>query len=836
MTKPKSLVNLVVNKLTQMQVMKRIFTILIVVFTILASQYLLAQTHHYTWMKGAPTTTFAVYGTKGVANTNNSPGSQFGGIPWTDPSGSLWLYGGQGWTNNTNGTLSDLWKYSPATNSWTWVNGFGIAGQAPVYGALGVPAPSNNPGGRNNSASWVDAAGNLWLFGGYVNGSLYNDLWRYTIANDQWTWMGGANTPSQPAVYGSMTVPSTSNIPGASHQFVSWKDPSGNFWLYDPVQGTEIWKYNPSSGQWAWMSGTNTGTVMAVYGTMGVPSSSVHPGERWTSGVGDPSGNLYIFGGKDLTSALFTTRENDLWKYNISTNQWTWISDSQFSNGSGTYGTQGVFSASAIPPGRYGHTLWADNNKLWMYGGEIATLPGYYRFDDTWCFDLTTGQWAWMKGSNTTFQLFQFPATPSSAVYGTLGIPAASNSPGWSAMTTYWTGNPGALWIFPGSEANNSTELWKFSGCVSTSTINISSTAASLCAGSTATLTASGAGTYSWNTGAQTSSIIVSPSITTAYFAMEGGTSNCSIIGGFTLSVQSQSISISSSSNVICSGQTTTLTASGCPTFTWNAGQTGSVLVVSPLATTIYSVSGLSNNCASSASYTQIVNSNPLLNVSSSPFVTCSGNPVILAVSGAVSYSWNNGQTTASFSASPLSTTIYTVTGTTSGCSTTKSFTQQVLPLPNIHVNGPTNAICMGEAAMLIASGANTFTWSLQELTTPVIQVSPILTTTYTATGTDNNGCESATAITVNVLNCTDFREYDGEENYFSIYPNPSSTLFTIRTTEGGILKIVNSLGQIVLEQKLESEAVIIHHRLSPGIYYCTISGISKTLKLLIQD
>jgi len=813
--------------------MNTIFTKFIVTLTTFTSYLLTAQTYNYTWMKGAPSSSSAVYGTLGVASSSNNPGNQSNGITWTDQSGNLWLYGGYGSTNTSFGYLNDLWKYSPGTNSWTWVNGSGFVAQAPTYGVLGVSSASANPGGRNSAAAWADASGNLWLFGGMVNGSIYNDLWRYTISNNQWTWMGGSTTPSQTAVYGSMTVPSATNIPGASYDFVSWKDASGNFWMYDAVDGTEIWKYNPSTAQWAWMNGTNTGTVTPVFGTMGVSSSSVHPGERWTQGVADASGNLYVFGGKVYTSTG-TRGRNDLWKYTISNNQWTWIGGSQSTNSAPSYGTQGVFSSTNLPYGRYGHVLWLDNNnKVWVFGGEYQTLTGIYWLNDTWCFDITTGQWAWMKGNNTSFT---WSSSGSGAVYGTQTVPATANTPGWRVSAPYWPADPAALWIFSGMEWIGSNELWKFNGCSSTSTISISSSHATLCAGATATLTASGsAGTYSWNTGAQTSTIAVSPSSTTAYYAMGSGTANCSTAGGFTLTVQSQTISILSSQGVLCSGQSVSLTASGAQTFTWNSGQTGPVLVVAPLATTVYSVSA-ANGCTSSASYTQIVNPNPVLTITSSPPVTCSGDPVLLNVTGAVNYSWNNGQMAASFSTSPLSTTVYTVTGTTNGCSTTGSFTQQVLPLPTIYINGPANTICIGETVLLTAMGANTYTWSLQGLNSPVIQVSPPLATSYTVTGTNNNGCEGAAAVTVNVLNCIGLGDFNGEENSFSVFPNPASTLFTIRGTAGEVLKVINSFGQSVLEEKLESEAVVIDGRLSPGIYYCIISGITKTVKLVIQD
>ena len=51
------------------------------------------------------------------------------------------------------------------TNEWTWISGPQTP-QLPVYGTLGTPAASNQPGNRELSASWTDANGNFWIFGG----------------------------------------------------------------------------------------------------------------------------------------------------------------------------------------------------------------------------------------------------------------------------------------------------------------------------------------------------------------------------------------------------------------------------------------------------------------------------------------------------------------------------------------------------------------------------------------------------------------------------------------------------------------------------------------------
>jgi hypothetical protein len=49
---------------------------------------------------------------------------------------------------------------------------------------------------------------------------------------------------------------------------------------------------------------------------------------------------------------------------------------------------------------------------------------------------------------------------------------------------------------------------------------------------------------------------------------------------------------------IICSGQTTTITATGADSYSLNANATGSIMVLSPNASTTYSISGTSNNCS----------------------------------------------------------------------------------------------------------------------------------------------------------------------------------------------------------------------------------------------
>ena len=143
-----------------------------------------APADEWTWMSGSNTgSQTGVYGAQGVPAPGNVPGARQWAVSWTDPQGSLWLFGGNGYDSAGNyGDLNDLWKFD-GTN-WTWALGSNIIDQSGVYGAQGVAAPGNAPGARWASISWTDPQGSLWLFGGNGYDSAgnldeLNDLWRY---------------------------------------------------------------------------------------------------------------------------------------------------------------------------------------------------------------------------------------------------------------------------------------------------------------------------------------------------------------------------------------------------------------------------------------------------------------------------------------------------------------------------------------------------------------------------------------------------------------------------------------------------------------------------------
>lgn len=281
-----------------------------------------------------PGITATVYGTQGIASAANTPGSRYSAVTWADSNGNLWLFGGGGFLGNggtqpTPAFFGDLWKYSPSTETWTWVSGSDTSNPSGVYGTQGVSSPSNTPGARQSSVTWTDASGNLWLFGG-VNpqgnsayGAWYNDLWEFSPTTGLWTWVSGSSSNGAPGVYGTQGVATAANVPGGRAASVGWTDGNNNLWLFgggdEWDKWNDLWQYNMTTRMWTWVAGSDVINPVGSFGTMGVAASANSPSAKAAAvGFTDAAGRFWLFGG--TTSVTQGTEGsgydfNDLWRY-----------------------------------------------------------------------------------------------------------------------------------------------------------------------------------------------------------------------------------------------------------------------------------------------------------------------------------------------------------------------------------------------------------------------------------------------------------------------------------------------------------------------------------------
>ncbi len=128
-----------------------------------------------------------------------------------------------------------------------------------------------------------------------------------------------------------------------------------------------------------------------------------------------------------------------------------------------------------------------------------------------------------------------------------------------------------------------------------------------VCGTQPVTLTAGGATTYTWQPGnLNGSSVVVNPSSNTTY-TVNGSTGSCNGSSVVSIVVNSNPVvSATSSSSLICAGTAATLFATGGTTYSWSTGPTTSSIVIFPVLSTTYAVTGYSNGC--STTFTMVQN------------------------------------------------------------------------------------------------------------------------------------------------------------------------------------------------------------------------------------
>lgn len=316
-----------------------------------------------------------------------------------------------------------------------------------------------------------------------------------------------------------------------------------------------------------------------------------------------------------------------------------------------------------------------------------------------------------------------------------------------------------------------------------------------ICLGESTTLTATGGdGTYSWSptgtlSGSSTASVTATPTATTTYTVTSAtGNPLCpnsttddvtvTVNNGGNLSMSGSSAlsgSVGPSSNIsldICSGGSASLTASGASggpsAYNWSPSTGLSCTncanpTASPTSTTTYTVTGTNSSGCDLIGYVTV-------NVSPAPTVTvnsgsmCEGGSVSLTASGMSTYTWSpstglSGTSGASVTASPASTTTYTVTGSTTGCpndTETSTVTVTPLPNPNFSISG-SQCLATNSLTLTNTGSSGTYAWSMPSGTPSSATGSPT-TVSYSSAGTYNitltttsGGCTDDVTIPVTI-------------------------------------------------------------------------------------
>jgi len=374
--------------------------------------------------------------------------------------------------------------------------------------------------------------------------------------------------------------------------------------------------------------------------------------------------------------------------------------------------------------------------------------------------------------TNTAIQTITVYALPTvtaissaSAICNTQSVSVT----GAGAVTYTWSGGvSNAAPFTPSITATYSVTGTDNNGCVSTNSafktitvnplpfISASASQTFICIGTSVTLNGSGALSYTWTspTGTIANNSAFSPTATANYSVTGTSAAGCasSNTANITVTVNPLPVlTVAATPSVICAGFTSTLSALGANTYTWsNSAQSPITSVTATLSTNYTVVATSTAGCQNSAVASLSVNPLPTLTITSSPTTICFGQSISYTASGANSYSWNTGATTASISVTPSINTQYTLTGVSAAnCSNTAITSASVNPLPVVSASVTNTLVCGNTTVIFGGSGANTYTWTGGPVNNQTFM--PMSTASYSLTGTSLAGCTSTNVAAVTV-------------------------------------------------------------------------------------
>ncbi|MBK9461843.1 MAG: hypothetical protein IPN94_21040 [Sphingobacteriales bacterium] len=356
-------------------------------------------------------------------------------------------------------------------------------------------------------------------------------------------------------------------------------------------------------------------------------------------------------------------------------------------------------TSAAIVPGRNNPTQWVTSNEgkrfapngsplfaiTWLQNGNVvgngasinvcptATTTYTCQVVYTRCNGATatyTDQVTVNVNNNATVAI-----TGGGAICG--GASTTLNAPAGLAPYTWSNGGTGAS-INVTTAGTYTVTVTAGPGCTATASTTVAlspnptpsiSGSLSFCPGGNTTLTATGGGTYQWNTGGTGAAINVTNAGT--YTVTVTNAQGCTATAQATVTIQNNLTPSITGTPSFCQGSNSVLNAgAGFASYLWSTTATSQTITVNSPGTYTVTVSSASG-CTGTASINITVSPLPTASISGNNAL-CAGDATTLTATGGGTYLWNDGSTSPSINVAPTGSSVYAVTVTNAqGCTAT---------------------------------------------------------------------------------------------------------------------------------------------------------------------
>ncbi len=296
---------------------------------------------------------------------------------------------------------------------------------------------------------------------------------------------------------------------------------------------------------------------------------------------------------------------------------------------------------------------------------------------------------------------------------------------------------------------------------------------------------------------------------------------------------------VSTTSTALCAGDSLLATFSPAANCTMSIGSNTTYIKSqnAGISTFSFAVTNSLTGCSQLTNITLTVNSSPTSFGIINPPVVCKGGSVALALYGGSSYTVEPGTFTSSpVVITPVSTTIFTITGANiGGCKNTSTVQVLVVPNPTVLLSPSSATVCRGDSVSLQASGALSYVLNGVQSGSQIALPTTSASTVFVITGNGTQGCKSTAQYSLTVQECLGFENYE-QDLQVKVFPNPTRQKLMVQCDDAIRLRLLGIDGRLLLDTAVDAaENEIDLSEFNVGIYFLQVQGVNNSTTIRIQ-